>query len=202
MEIRRAEKALEVKMKNRVVKVLGTILLLLLAFGLGVAYPAGWHGQKTEVYWNTVYQSPVEKEVIKRVPEYIFVDRPEIRVVSVEKVVNKRIEPRPWGTIQEFEAWYKSKLWYMPSWVKQDGIWKRPDCDDWAEMIQEEAIRDGRFVSETDVYAGFIGGKYIPWLGGDANHVGLRISAGNERWYYELYPWDFPKRRVLLGPRD
>ncbi len=76
-------------------------------------------------------------------------------------------EPRHFNGIDEFTAWYNSRFTLF--WLIAD---PRADCDDYAEYLQRQALRDGFIISLALLKDGTIYGQKK-----DGEYYGVKVTS-------------------------
>uniref|UniRef100_A0A6M3IVD8 Uncharacterized protein n=1 Tax=viral metagenome TaxID=1070528 RepID=A0A6M3IVD8_9ZZZZ len=131
-----------------------------------------WHEPEIVTVNNTII-----KEVIKE--------------VEITRVINNSW--REFESLSEFTAWVDGKLTYlMPSSSYT------VDCDDYALRLQQEAYKDGYFLSVQLVLDGYLWGKRV--TNNTEPHMGNLVVIGNEVFFIEPQPDDY--RVIKICDKD
>jgi len=177
------------------------LLFMLIVILAGLTFTLGWLIKPTQII---TVNMPYEVKVLELYPIIEYVDRwhePEVitvnntilkeieKPVEVEKVVYRNRLPQEWESVEQFENWYYSQGFTL---LMTSGAYT-VDCDDYAEWVNREALKQSYHISDALTWNGMyynkkVTNKYKPEQPG---HVGGLVLIQGTYYYFEPMIKDF-----------
>jgi hypothetical protein len=171
-----------------------TISIGLIMFVVGIGLSFVWwqsHPEIIEVpepYPVTEYQTITQLKYVDRwhEPEIITVTNTIVKEiekpVEVEKVVYRNRLPQEWESVEQFEDWYYSQgftILFNPS--------PRNDCDDYAEWVNREALKQSYHISDALTWNGMYYNKKVTnnYKPREPGHAGNLVLIQGTYYYFE-----------------
>lgn len=167
-------------MGNRIVNI-ALAVTLIVVFGV-LSYLA----IKNAVFEPIIVEKPVyiDKVIYDTIEKPVYLDKIiEVEKIitinnTIEKIVYEKYPVRNFKDLAEFAKWVQDKM--VRIWLISG---EEADCDDYAEHLQSEALKEGYMVSCQVVYNGMLGTRQVsdsPGL-----HMGNLVIIGNDIYWVE-----------------
>jgi hypothetical protein len=189
------------------------LITLLISIFMGLSFSLGWaisHPKIITVPYEVPYevQKPEPYFVIEYIdrwhePQIVTINVTEIREVEVVKetvsIVYQNRLPQDWESIEQFIDWYYSQGFTL---LFPSGAYT-VDCDDYAEWVNREALKQSYHISDALTWNGMYYNKRVTnnYTSQIPGHVGNLVLIQGAYYYFEPMIKDF-NGLIKVAPRD